>query len=159
MQIQRTPNRWSCVPTAFAMALGLPVEQVIKRCGHDGSEILFPGLPEPQCRQGFHLQEMVDVCLALRHICIPIEKEPLIIADEQHIVHLFKGPIERDERLRHNMRLCWGVCTGEINGNTHACAWDGYVNILYDPTGFIYPAEKMSIDTFWIVAPFSELGV
>src|SRR4051812_46325565 len=59
---QKTPNKWSCVPTAFAICLDIPVEKIIEEIGHDGSNIIFPHLTEPLCRRGFHLQELFKVC-------------------------------------------------------------------------------------------------
>ena len=42
MILQRSPNAWSCMPTAFAMAVNAPVEDLILSIGHDGSEKTWP---------------------------------------------------------------------------------------------------------------------
>lgn len=63
MLVQKSPNRWSCLPTAVAIALNVTVESVISWVGHDGSEITHAGLPEPMNRRGFHQQEMIEMCL------------------------------------------------------------------------------------------------
>ena len=42
------------------MAAMITPEEMIKRIGHDGSEILWPNLPEPRCRRAFHLQECIN---------------------------------------------------------------------------------------------------
>lgn len=60
---QKTPNAWSCLPTAFAMAMDVPLQSVLDFVGHDGSEIVRAGLPDPVCRKGFHPQEVIRYCL------------------------------------------------------------------------------------------------
>lgn len=60
---QQNPNAWSCLPTAFAISQHVPVEDWIRCVGHDGSEIVRAGLPDPLCRRGFHPQEMIRLCL------------------------------------------------------------------------------------------------
>ncbi len=41
MKLQTSPNRWSCLPTSFAMALDVRAGQVIKWLGHDGSQVVL----------------------------------------------------------------------------------------------------------------------
>jgi hypothetical protein len=62
MILQKSPNKWSCLPTAVAMAIGVPVESLIRDIGHDGSQIIFPELKDPFCRRGF---DFTDISLAL----------------------------------------------------------------------------------------------
>jgi len=76
--LQKKPNRWSCSVTAFAMALHLPVEQLIDEIGHDGSEKIFTHLPEPMCRRGFHAQELIQVAWTNGYACTPIEMYPML---------------------------------------------------------------------------------
>jgi hypothetical protein len=57
LKLQRNPNAWSCTLAAYAMALNLELDQLISKIGHDGSQILWPHLPDPMCRRGFHPQE------------------------------------------------------------------------------------------------------
>ena len=47
MELQQRPEPWMCMPLAFAMALDMPVADLLAAIGHDGSEIVFPNLPEP----------------------------------------------------------------------------------------------------------------
>ena len=50
---QYQPNRWSCMATAFAMALGIEVSKLIDSIGHDGSEIVEANLELEPLRRGF----------------------------------------------------------------------------------------------------------
>lgn len=76
MKLIKQPNRWSCLPTAFAMALDVPLEDIIAYVGHDGGELKWPALPEPFCRRCFHIQELVNYCYAKGVAVIPFETYP-----------------------------------------------------------------------------------
>ena len=75
IQLQHQPNRWSCMATAFAMALDIPVVEFINRIGHDGSEIVCPA-DEPGGRRGFHSQECITVALGFGLAATQIELFP-----------------------------------------------------------------------------------
>ena len=64
MRLQTKPERWQCLVTSFAMALDMLVADVMREIGHDGGQVLWPDMPEPMCRRGFHPQELIDVCRA-----------------------------------------------------------------------------------------------
>ena len=70
MKIQKQPNRWSCLPTSFAMILDVDVNELIRKIGHDGSEILWPNLEEPYCRRAFHIEEIAMVCYGLGYYLV-----------------------------------------------------------------------------------------
>ncbi len=57
--LQQRPEGWMCMPIAFAMALDMPVADLLEAIGHDGSKIIFPNRPAPACHQGFHIQELI----------------------------------------------------------------------------------------------------
>src|SRR5260221_108718 len=76
MNLQKQPNRWSCLPTAFAMVLDISVKEVITEIGHDGSEIVYPNLEEPKCRRAFHIQELIDFAISIGVSVVPIEPLP-----------------------------------------------------------------------------------
>lgn len=80
MEPLKTPNGWSCLPTAFAIALEVPLDAVLGIVGHDGSEITHAGLPEPLCRRGFHPQEMIKMCLEDGMSVTRVELYPSAIA-------------------------------------------------------------------------------
>jgi hypothetical protein len=139
MRLQRQPNRWSCLPTAFAMALDVPVEEFLRRIGHDGSDIAFPAEPEPMCRRGFHIQECIEVALKLGYSVTPIELFP------RHAPSLSIPPLtiffgdERTvnvERFAHFIDSGLGVITGYGRNCCHAVAYDH--GSIYDPNGSEY---------------------
>ena len=66
------------MPLAFAMALEIPVVELLEELGHDGSELVFPNLPEPACRRGFHIQELVHVALRHGFALTPVELFPVL---------------------------------------------------------------------------------
>lgn len=66
MLLQKQPNRWSCFLTAFAILIEKPVTELTKMLGHDGSEVLNENAPEPFCRRGFTIYEI------LNNILIPL---------------------------------------------------------------------------------------
>lgn len=149
MKLQRSPNRWSCLPTAFAMVLGEPVDHVIKWLGHDGSQICWPELPEPNCRIGFHIQELIDYCMYNNYTVTPLQMMPFS-----------KGGIDCTP-VRPNTRYDWndrcrlmigtiGVITGEApNGQSHAVAWNG--KTILDPNGTEYNLDGFIIETYWMI--------
>lgn len=50
--MERKPNKWSCVATAFANVIGKPTTFIWDVVGFDGSEIICNDLPEPYKRRG-----------------------------------------------------------------------------------------------------------
>src|SRR5688572_18522714 len=78
MNLQVKPNPWSCSITAFAMAIDRPVQELVDLIGHDGSEVVFKGYPEPTNRRGFHFQECIEACLHLGFAVTPIELFPVL---------------------------------------------------------------------------------
>lgn len=151
MKLQINPNAWSCVPTAFAMVLDMPVEDLIKETGHDGSEILYEDLPEPFRRRSFHLQEIVYILVKQKfatfpwhpYRCSSVEGE-YMIEDEPHY-----------EELLHLQGVFFGYRLG--SSLPHAVAWNG--QIIFDPIGARYPYDQFKVEEFWPVvkADFSEV--
>lgn len=76
MHKQFQPNQWSCLPTAFAIALDMPVDEFLRYLSHNGSEIIWPQLSEPGCRRGFHIQECIRVLDRLGYTVTPFEAVP-----------------------------------------------------------------------------------
>ena len=76
MKLQRTKGLWTCLPASFATLLGLTLDEMLQQIGHDGSEVVFEGLPDPECRRAFHPQEMIDVCESHGYAVTPIEARP-----------------------------------------------------------------------------------
>jgi hypothetical protein len=77
MQLMKQPNRWSCLTTSFAMVLNITYDELIKEIGHDGSKLMWPDLPDPMCRQSFHIQELILCCYRRGLAVIPFEIYPI----------------------------------------------------------------------------------
>lgn len=76
MKLITQTNSWSCLLYAFAIVLREDPKTLIEEIGHDGSNILWPTLPEPHCRQSFHLQEMIDCCFRRNLLVMQVEAVP-----------------------------------------------------------------------------------
>ncbi len=149
MTLQLQPNRWSCLATAFAMALDINVEDLIKDLGHDGSQILFPELDE-NGRAGHHIQEIMDYCLAnsVRVVTIdamPLSKYPGFEGRQYCSDEHLQG------RMAHYLENYYGVLAGSTKeGYNHAVAWNG--EKIYNPAGIIEADfEHLDIMHFFIV--------
>lgn len=140
MMIQ--PNSWSCLPTAFAMILQCEPREIFEIIDHDGSEILYPDQPDPNCRRGFHLQEMFDVSVHFLQYPVVIEPVPHVLVGE------VMRPIPMPEnRFEHYLQLRPGVLLGcHETGKNHAVAWDG--DKVFDPRGQKYEIDEFNIDVF-----------
>lgn len=140
MELQISPNAWSCLPTAFAMCLGISVKEVIEGIGHNGSEIIFDGYPEPMCRRGFHTSELIDYCLTEHSLfvsLIPLSVR-LWTKDNKAYFDLYDNEVI-DQRLEHYLTSPRAV----ILEPTHAVAYDGYE--IYDPRGYKRSIVSMRI--------------
>lgn len=151
MKLQRSPNCWSCTITAFAMVLDADVRQLVDMVGHDGGEIFWPGLPDPQRRRGFHIQEMIDVADAFGYSVTPFEAKPLSggPGKEPKAVTLKEPPVER---LRRYMKDWVGVINGwTLKGIGHSVAWSG--SVAFDTNATQLDLSTFTIQTFWRVVP------
>lgn len=117
---QKQPNLFSCFPTAFAIILGIPVEQLFKEIGHDGSTIVDPSCPDPFNRRGFHSQELIRYARTHGFSVSSYEENPL----------LGDLPIKTDIPIDGNLAVLGGL---NFKANPHAVAWDGYR--IIDPAG------------------------
>ena len=150
MELVKSPNKWSCLPTSFAMACDRDLDSLLLELGHNGSEIIWPTLPEPLCRRGFHIQELIYVVYHLGHCVMPFEARPC--STNQGHGSLYEIPFNQDpqQRLMAIMQGVYGVITGTtLNGQPHAVAWDGVK--IFDPAGIKYGLDNFILDTFWLV--------
>lgn len=152
MILRRSPNGWSCLPTAFAMAMDLEPCDVIRHIGHDGSNEPYK---EGSFKAGFHEQECIEVAQRLGFVCTPIEAVPTISPhlDGRDARPIYFGDELADNWtrfLRHLDGTC-GVFTGTytLPGEStpfqgHAVAWDGVTTRkIHDSKGLrCYPLEK-----------------
>jgi hypothetical protein len=142
MTPQSKPNRWSCIPTAFAMALDIPVDEFIRAIGHDGGEVICPDLAEPAGRRGFHEQECVTAALARGFACTPIEFTPasLFLNKRLRPIEFPAGATNfggNRDRFAHHVNTARGVLTGMGGRTRHAVAFDH--GLICNPdTGSMY---------------------
>jgi hypothetical protein len=144
MKLQKQPNKWSCLPSAFAMAIDISVETIIEVVGHDGSEIIYPDLDEPYGRRSFHIQEMINVCMLNNTGVIPIQTNPVSYVDSEHIYS-----VPAIDVMDYYTELYSGVMVGlGLQGRPHAVAWDK--KLVHDSNGLVYSLDKFRIETFFI---------
>src|SRR5690606_25476948 len=102
--------------------------------GHDGSEAVWPHLPEPLCRRGFHIQECIRVAIAMDKWVTPFELLPATAAaDGESDLPIYDEPqFTLFDNLVNNYT---GVITGR-GVTPHAVAFEN--GQIYDPEGYTY---------------------
>lgn len=146
MQLIRSPNQWSCTACAFAMVCNLTLDEVLLGVGYDGSEVLFPDLPEPLCRKGFPFPDCIRLCLYRGLSVTPVDLEPECTPDG---IHYFK--LDHKEFVQRMLEKYQGVIQGKGNKVLHAVAWDR--KQIYDPSIGIYDFENhyFTPERFWVI--------
>lgn len=144
MLLQSSPNWWSCLPTAFAACFGIPVRDLIKELGHDGSEMLFPEDPEPFCRRGFHIQEFIKPCLMRGLAPVFIEAQPSIESKKREVKPLTTENVANLSLYMHKYN---GIVIGmKPNNHEHALAWN--MECFYNSDGKSYQDYDIDIVMF-----------
>ena len=132
------------------MTLGVPIDELIKMVGHDGSEIIWPELPEPLRRRGHHPQEMIYAAYMLGFSVTPFEAFPVSLGKRganPFVVPMIPQAEERMRRLMHGDR---GVITGQSPKRfPHAVAWTGHA--IIDPAEGGYEIDDFHMEVFWLV--------
>lgn len=140
-------NNWSCLPAAFALAIGMDVHEFIKHIGHDGSKIVWPMLKEPACRRGFHTQECLSILYRAGFTATPFEAIPQHVPafTVPAIPILFGGSEETAmKRFSDIIHLTKGVITGtSLVG--HAVAYER--GIVYEPRGACYAYSPQACES------------
>jgi hypothetical protein len=131
------------------MVLEVSTNWLIEKIGHDGSEVWWPGLPEPTCRRGFHIQEIIDIAFACGFTVTPFEARP-VSRGGTDIILPFRYPASY--RILSIASGQPGVATGvNAAGIPHAIAWDG--SRVLDCAGRITRLEDFGLQVFWAVCP------
>jgi hypothetical protein len=155
MRLLKSPNAWSCLPAAFAMAAGCSVEELIDRIHHDGSNVLWPDLPEPKRRRGFHHQECIAAIFS-RYLVTQFELQPRHAPDStvEPLTIVF-NPLRFDAIVGSTR----GVLTGYTHRCGHAVAYDH--GCICDPRGtsYLYSALKCCREERCDLHDFSPLCV
>lgn len=118
------------------MATHTTVERLESLIGHDGSEVVYPDLSEPQRRRGFHVQELIDAALRLDYSVTPFEVLPQL-AHPQWATNVLVDRVGGNwERFDGLIETQCGVLTGCGRHNQHAVAiWR---DVVLDPDGWVY---------------------
>jgi len=151
-----------CLPTSFAIALDTPVAAILAETGHDGSEIVNPLLPEPLCRRGFHIQELIDVCLRHDSAVTPVELCPILSpAPDVEPREVFAEEAGNWQRLADAIRGSRGVIEGTSRRSFHAVAYDH--GRIYDPDAGEYDYAPAACEAHgfvpicaWRIDPIGE---
>jgi hypothetical protein len=145
MDLQQRPEPWMCMPLAFAMALEMPVADLLATIGHDGSEIVFPTLPEPLRRRCFHIQELIQVALSRGVAVTPVELFPVLQPTETgpfHKVVLY--PDNNWRRFEATIQNSRGVIDGTGARLGHVVAYDH--GLIHDPRGAVYDYSRLACE-------------
>lgn len=157
MKLQKSPYKNSCLPTSLAMCLGLPAKEVLSLLGDHGNEKLFPKLPDPACYRGWHIQEIVDLCLKLGYSITEVEMCPVFGAigtsDTKRLIPTYEMQLERMiQQIRGEVAILY------VQGNwsRHAVAWDGYE--VYDPKGKVAQLIDYQIYSAFLIRESCSMG-
>jgi len=145
MELQQRPEPWMCMPLAFAMALDMPVADLLAAIGHDGSEIVFPSLAEPLCRRGFHIQELIHPALSRGFALTPVELFPVLQPTEAGPFHkTVLYPDSNWRRFEKTIRASRGVIDGAGARCGHMVAYDH--GRIFDPKGPVYDYSRLACE-------------
>lgn len=144
MRLQQRPEPWMCMPLAFAMALDIPVSEVLAEIGHDGGRILFPNLPEPACRQGFHVQEFIHVAVRRGLAVTPVELFPVLASADSRQTHTILYPDSNWKRFNDTIAGSRGVIDGTGARFGHMVAYER--GRIYDPRGHEFDYTRLACE-------------
>lgn len=149
MRLISQPEKWQCGLAAFAMLFDLSLESAVQTLGHDGSEILYPELKEPECRKGFTIPELVDAAYKLDHALIQFDAVPITM-DANEKVRSIYPEVELESRLMRILAQGEGLILGQYASKKwHMVCWDG--KYVLDPHGpRIYSFNDVGIETITI---------
>lgn len=131
-KLMKPPLPWGCLPTAFCVATGIPFYEWINCIGHDGSQIVFEFLPEPQNRRGFHPQELIKAALTFGVAVTELQVNPIVTTDGKNrypVVYRGGNAEAFSEALRGQRAVIGGITRAGLG---HAAAWDGELGLLFD---------------------------
>lgn len=149
MKLIKGKSNRDCFLVAAAMVLGVEPEDLTKKIGHDGGQVVFPNTREPYCFRGFHRQEIIDCAVSYRYSVMSVESKP------GHVPFVGDDPpfyLEHNKyRLTAYLNRFVGIIGGVTQGRSaHAVAWDG--EFIYDPVGLIYNLEDFEYEIIEFLA-------
>ena len=145
------------------MVLGKSVAEILELFGHNGLQVLWPDLKEPNRYRGFSEFDLIEVCYAEGYAALPIPMCPVFHppGHPDRAVTVFNEE-QTLERVNKYMDGNIGIISGWLSADIkHACAWDGFS--VFDPQEpriytFDDPPEvhKIMIETFYLIDPLAE---
>lgn len=149
MLLQKKQNSWGCFVTAFATVLNKPVQELYDYFGHDGGEIL-DAQPDPKCRRGFHIQELIDYALQCGFAVTCIDALPAFLRPgglTVDMVPLSQAQVRFDKHLGNSE----GVLIGNIGDDIFHChAIVNSFGKLYNPdTGGLYNPNNFTVQCYY----------
>lgn len=127
----------------MAMLLNLEVTSIFELLGHDGSKIVAPELPEPDCRIGFRLEEMQFIASKFNFYLSRCIQEWDFKAGNK----LLYQSVPEDDWLKNIMSKHIGLLCGVVKGKYHTVAWD--TKLIFDPAGWKYEVSNFQIHEFY----------
>ena len=119
------------------MVMGVSMEELIERLGHDGKEIILEEVTLPNGYRAFHPEEFVDLLLEDGFTATMVTANPTMSHGPMVVDHSqFLGY----KRFFDTMKLGSGVIFGvrPSSGLGHAVAWNNETQLIYDPRGKVY---------------------
>lgn len=161
MLIQKKNVKWGCLPTAFASIIDLPENDLYKIIGHNGGKKV-DSKPDPYCRLGIHIQEIVDAFLKLGYAITRIDCSPSLERAAGQCIALFLDDEATDRFIRHlgsSQGVIIGVALNDIY-RRHALIND--FGLIFDPdTGKQLPCLPFtySYESYYRVDKIDEAKV
>lgn len=140
MKLQMKGESWQCAVYSYAMATGLNAQSLIELIGHDGGEIVFPHLPEPACRRGHSIFELIDAGIACGFATTWVPFDPHIEAsDSSQVIPVY--PPERNwQRVEDAIQTSIGIIDLQLTRWAHTvCFAHGDI---FDPDGKVYNYDR-----------------
>jgi hypothetical protein len=118
-------NTWSCLPSACAIIMDIPLEQLLQVIGHDGSEVVFSSQ-----HRGFHIQEIAYAARFFDYAIVQYDRYPLLSWNNEG----FEIP-DWKEKFEQLLYSSQGVIAGIMKNTSryHAVAWNG-IDVI-NPSG------------------------
>jgi hypothetical protein len=150
-----------CLLYSFAAVLETEPSVLIEELGHDGMEVVWPDLKKPYCYKGFHIQEMIDLCMHRGYSCTEVQAMPTSLPPPSAYMHLMAHNIgphicysmsKIKPRFKTYLMGNEGVLYGQTGrGMSHAWAWDG--EFAHDPrSGYgASPLSDLKILNAWLL--------
>jgi hypothetical protein len=140
MELIRQPNRWSCNACAWAMVLGLTLEEIVHVLGYDG-----------QAAGGFDDEALTWLAVDRGFASTWLEVQPTAAPGSEPDPWM----VERVRMVMDGRRGVLAVIHPEIPEGLHAVAWDGLR--VYDPLLGLRPLHEYQLWGFHWIEPVEQV--